>query len=134
MFRRAKWSESLFPTCSKSSSPQLPGCSFLFCVELQRIQSMKARPNLQDMVKHMHTHNTCERLFVCICFDRLLCFCVCNVNILACVTTVLALFMFMWSRFGGSSSHLSALDLSDAGSAVHTLCLPQPLLQSTEEH
>lgn len=42
--------------------------------------------------------------------------------------------MCMWSRFSGSSSHFSALDLSDAGSAVHTLSLPQPLLQSPEEH
>lgn len=42
--------------------------------------------------------------------------------------------LFAGPRFGGSRSHLSALDLSDAGSAVHDICLPQPLLQSPEEH
>lgn len=57
-----------------------------------------------------------------------------NVNMNACLAPVLTVFMFMWPRFGGSSSHFSALDLSDAGSAVHALCLPQPLLQSPEEH
>lgn len=56
MCRRARWSVSPFPTCLKSSSAQLPGYSFLFCVELQRILCMKALENLQNVVKYIPTH------------------------------------------------------------------------------
>lgn len=69
MCRRARWSVSPFPTCSKSSSPQPPGFSFLSCAELQRIQSMKARPNLQGMVKYLHAHATILMQIWAICFD-----------------------------------------------------------------
>ena len=54
--RKARLCVSPFQICSKSSSPQQPGSSFLFCAELQRIQSMRAHPNLQDMVKHKCNH------------------------------------------------------------------------------
>ena len=73
MCRKAKWSESLFPTCSKSSSPRLPRCSFLSCAELQRIQSTKARPNLRDVVKY--AHNTIIFLHVLLQYWH--CFCLC---------------------------------------------------------
>lgn len=42
--------------------------------------------------------------------------------------------IFIWYRFGGSSSYISALDVSDAGPAAHAFWLPQPLLQSPEEY
>ena len=116
MWRRARSSVSPFPICSKSSRPQLPGFSFLSCAELQRIQSMKARPNPQNMVNVMHTKQ---------CFHT-------HDLLVTCIYLLVT--MFLWSRFGGSGSHFGALDLSYAGSAVYTLCLPQPLLQSPEEH
>lgn len=35
-------------------------------------------------------------------------------------------------RFAGSCSFFSALDVSNDGPAVHSVCLPQPLPQSPE--
>lgn len=81
-----------------------------------------------------HTYGEMNSFFICICFSlitllRVRYTFVYVVNSLAFLAAVLALLMFMCSRFGGSSPHFSALDLSDAGSAIHTLCLPQSLLQ-----
>lgn len=85
--------------------------------------------------RHTYTHYLYAVVFNhLMCLQKVNCyFCVFKVNDLTFIATVLTVFMFMWLRFGGSSPDYGALDLSDAGSAVHTLCLPQPLLQLPEE-
>lgn len=125
--RRARWCASPFPTCSRSSSPQLRGFSFPSCAALQRIPFMKAQLNLQDAVKCTHAHPA----FLCVSHfkyvhrlyrkDILL--------LQKCLKPA-----FLRCRFGGSGSYLSALDLSDAGPAAHAFSLPQPILQPPEEY